>query len=101
MKVWDLRTGASPHCLAAHPGPVVGIDYDKASRILYSASGAIIRAWDLRASNIKPIKTLCSSGIALSGNASVSALQVNITYQIIFYHATKIVHKICNNLFVQ
>lgn len=70
------RTGASPHCLSAHPGPVVGVDYDKTSRILYSASGAIIRAWDLRESNIKPIKTLCSSGLALSGNASISALQV-------------------------
>ncbi|CRL00444.1 CLUMA_CG013706, isoform A [Clunio marinus] len=73
-KVWDLRTGATPHCLSAHPGPVVGVEYDKSSKILFSASGAFIRTWDLRESNIRPIKTLCSSGVALSGSANLSSI---------------------------
>lgn len=75
VKVWDLRTGQTPHCLSLHPGPVVAVEYDKNSRILYSASGAFVRAWDLRESNIKPIKTLSSSGMSLSGTASISTVQ--------------------------
>lgn len=60
--------------LSAHPGPVVGVEYDKSSKILFSASGAFIRTWDLRESNIRPIKTLCSSGVALSGAATLSSI---------------------------
>lgn len=63
-----------PISLSAHPGPVVGVEYDKSSKILFSASGAFVRAWDLRESNIKPIKTLCSSGVALSGAANLSSI---------------------------
>lgn len=33
-----------------------------------------VRAWDLRESNIRPIKTLCSSGVALSGAASLTSI---------------------------
>lgn len=33
-----------------------------------------IRTWDLRESNIRPIKTLCSSGVALSGAASLTSI---------------------------
>lgn len=33
-----------------------------------------IRAWDLRESNVRPIKTLCSSGVALSGAASLTSI---------------------------
>lgn len=53
---------------------VVGVEYDKASKILFTASGAFIRAWDLRESNIRPMKTLCSSGVALSGLANLSSI---------------------------
>lgn len=60
--------------LSAHPGPVVGVEYDKSSKILFSASGAFVRTWDLRESNIRPIKTLCSSGVALSGAATLSSI---------------------------
>lgn len=60
--------------LSSHPGPVVGVEYDKSSKILFSASGAFVRAWDLRESNIRPIKTLCSSGVALSGAATLSSV---------------------------
>lgn len=60
--------------LSAHPGPVVGVEYDKSSKILFTASGAFVRTWDLRESNIRPIKTLCSSGVALSGAATLSSI---------------------------
>lgn len=60
--------------LSAHPGPVVSVEYDTSSKILFTASGAFIRAWDLRDSNIRPIKTLCSSGVALSGAANLSSI---------------------------
>lgn len=60
--------------LSAHPGPVVSVEYDPSHKILFSASGAFIRAWDLRDSNIRPIKTLCSSGVALSGAANLSSI---------------------------
>ncbi|XP_070495238.1 kinesin-like protein KIF21A isoform X4 [Chironomus tepperi] len=73
-KVWDLRQSSTIHCLSAHPGPVVSVEYDKSSKILFSASGPFIRSWDLRESNIRPIKTLCSSGIALSGAASLTSI---------------------------
>ena len=33
-----------------------------------------MRTWDLRESNIRPIKTLCSSGVALSGAATLSSI---------------------------
>jgi WD40 repeat protein len=58
VKVWDLRTGTSSHTLATHPGPVVSVEFDLATNLLFSASGPFIRAWDLRESNIKPVKTL-------------------------------------------
>ncbi|CAH1707311.1 unnamed protein product [Chironomus riparius] len=73
-KVWDLRQSSTIHCLSAHPGPVVSVEYDKSSKVLFSASGPFIRSWDLRESNIRPIKTLCSSGIALSGAASLTSI---------------------------
>jgi WD40 repeat protein len=60
--------------LSAHPGPVVSVEYDKETKILFSASGAFVRAWDLRDSNVRPIKTLCSSGVALSGAANLSSI---------------------------
>jgi kinesin family member 21 len=60
--------------LSAHPVSVVGVEYDKASKILFTASGAFVRAWDLRESNIRPMKTLCSSGVALSGLANLSSI---------------------------
>lgn len=75
VKIWDLVTGSITNCLAAHPGPVIGIEFDQKRNILYSASGAFIRTWDLRASNTKAIKTLCSSGSTMNGNAALSLLQ--------------------------
>ncbi|XP_055600576.1 kinesin-like protein KIF21B isoform X2 [Uranotaenia lowii] len=74
VKVWDLRTGATPHCLTGHLGPVAAVECDRTNNLLFSASGAFIKVWDLRDSNIRPIITLCSSGSILPANASLSDL---------------------------
>lgn len=75
VKIWDLVTGSISHCLSAHPGPVIAVEYDQKRNLLYSASGAFIRVWDLRTSNSNAIKTLCSSGSILNGTAPLSLLQ--------------------------
>ncbi|XP_055713660.1 kinesin-like protein KIF21A isoform X3 [Phlebotomus papatasi] len=75
VKVWDLTTGTSSHCLSAHPGPVIAVEYDSKKNLLFSASGGFIRAWDLRMSTARPVKTLCSSGSTLSGLAALNPLQ--------------------------
>lgn len=75
VKIWDLVTGSISHCLAAHPGPVIAVEYDQKRNLLYSASGAFIRVWDLRTSNSRAIKTLCSSGTTMNGSAPLSLLQ--------------------------
>ncbi|XP_055684227.1 kinesin-like protein KIF21A isoform X1 [Lutzomyia longipalpis] len=75
VKVWDLTTGTSSHCLSAHPGPVIAVEYDSKKHLLFSASAGFIRAWDLRMSTARPVKTLCSSGSTLSGLAVLNPLQ--------------------------
>ncbi|XP_059619317.1 kinesin-like protein KIF21B isoform X1 [Phlebotomus argentipes] len=72
VKVWDMTTGTSSHCLSAHPGPVIAVEYDSKRNLLFSASGGFIRAWDLRMSTARPVKTLCSSGSTLSGLAALN-----------------------------
>uniref|UniRef100_A0A182MZD8 Kinesin motor domain-containing protein n=1 Tax=Anopheles dirus TaxID=7168 RepID=A0A182MZD8_9DIPT len=74
VKVWDLRTSATPHCLTGHLGPVAAVEYDRVNNLLFSASGAFVKVWDLRTSNIKPIITLCSSGTTLPANATLTDL---------------------------
>ncbi|XP_035916365.1 kinesin-like protein KIF21B isoform X3 [Anopheles stephensi] len=74
VKVWDLRTNATPHCLTGHLGPVAAVEYDRVNNLLFSASGAFVKVWDLRSSNIRPIITLCSSGTTLPANANLSDL---------------------------
>ncbi|XP_058815616.1 kinesin-like protein KIF21A isoform X3 [Topomyia yanbarensis] len=74
VKVWDLRSGSTPHCLTGHLGPVASVECDQTNNLLFSASGAFIKVWDLRESNIRPIITLCSSGSILPANASLSDL---------------------------
>uniref|UniRef100_A0A1B0EZ17 Uncharacterized protein n=1 Tax=Lutzomyia longipalpis TaxID=7200 RepID=A0A1B0EZ17_LUTLO len=56
VKVWDLTTGTSSHCLSAHPGPVIAVEYDSKKHLLFSASAGFIRAWDLRMSTARPAK---------------------------------------------
>ncbi|XP_065081255.1 kinesin-like protein KIF21B isoform X2 [Ochlerotatus camptorhynchus] len=74
VKVWDLRSGQTPHCLTGHLGPVAAVECDPTNNLLFSASGAFVKVWDLRDSNIRPIITLCSSGSVLPANASLSDL---------------------------
>lgn len=74
VKIWDLNRSTSSFCLSSHPGPVIGIEHDSKLNVLYAASGAFVRVWDLRTSNVKPIKTLCSSGNTLSGTSILSAV---------------------------
>ncbi|XP_050076489.1 kinesin-like protein KIF21B isoform X2 [Anopheles maculipalpis] len=74
VKVWDLRTNSTPHCLTGHLGPVAAVEYDRVNNLLFSASGAFVKVWDLRSSNIRPIITLCSSGTTLPASANLSDL---------------------------
>ncbi|XP_050086472.1 kinesin-like protein KIF21B isoform X2 [Anopheles aquasalis] len=74
VKVWDLRSSSTPHCLTGHLGPVAAVEYDQTNNLLFSASGAFVKVWDLRNSNVRPIITLCSSGTTLPASASLSDL---------------------------
>lgn len=71
VKIWDLNRNVAVQCLIPHPGPVIGIEHDATMNMLYSASGSFVKIWDLRSG--KSIKTLCSSGITMSGNAALNS----------------------------
>lgn len=71
VRVWDMENTSGPVCLLPHPGPVVAIEYDRASNLLFSACGAFIKVWDIRSGNAKAVKTLTSSGNTMSGTASL------------------------------
>lgn len=70
--MWDLAKGSGPIGLLSHAGPVVAIEHDAKGQLLFSACGAYVRVWDLRSSHTKSVKTLCSSGNTLSGNANLA-----------------------------
>jgi WD40 repeat protein len=78
LKVWDLRRNDNPTCLP-HQAPVVAVEFDPKHRTLFSASGSLIKVWDLRDSNIKPVKTLnCESPITaltLGGSGNLYSAQ--------------------------
>lgn len=69
VRIWDLNKTNGPTALLSHAGPVVAIENDR-NNLLFSACGAFVRCWDLRV-GVKAVKTLCSSGNTLSGNANV------------------------------
>lgn len=75
VRIWDLSKTNGPIGLLSHAGPVVAVEYDRKTNLLFSACGAFVRVWDLRASQTKAVKTLCSSGNTLSGNANLGLLQ--------------------------
>lgn len=75
VRIWDLETTSGPTGLLSHAGPVVAVEYDPKTNLLFSACGAFVRVWDLRSSNSKAIKTLCSSGNAISGTANIGLTQ--------------------------
>lgn len=66
---------SGPTGLLSHAGPCVGIEHDPKFNVLFSACGAFVRVWDLRSSNLRAIKTLCSSGSTLSGTANLGLTQ--------------------------
>lgn len=76
VRVWDLNKMNGPVALLSHAGPVLAIEHDPKSKMLFSACGAYVRVWDLRASHTKAVKTLCSSGTTLSGNANLGLTTV-------------------------
>lgn len=75
MRIWDLGKTSGPIGLLSHAGPVVAIEHDPNGNLLFSACGAFVRVWDLRSSHTKAIKTMCSSGNTMSGNANLSLTQ--------------------------
>lgn len=77
--MWDLNKPNGPTALLSHAGPVVAIEHNRKLNLLFSACGAFVRVWDLRSSNVKAVKTLCSSGNTLSGNANVGLTQAGET----------------------
>lgn len=79
MRIWDLSKTNGPIGLLSHAGPVVAIEHDAKSSLLFSACGAFVRVWDIRSSHTKPVKTLCSSGNTLSGNANLGLSQAGET----------------------
>lgn len=76
MRIWDLSKASGPIGLLSHAGPVVAVEYDRKSNLLFSACGAFIRVWDLRSNNAKPIKTFTSSGNTLPGTTNTGLTQV-------------------------
>lgn len=70
-----MNKANGPIGLLLHAGPAVAIEHDPKSNLLFSACGAFVRVWDLRTSNTKAVKTLCSSGNTLSGNANIGLTQ--------------------------
>lgn len=79
VRIWDLGKASGPIGLLSHAGPVVAIEHDRKSNLLYSACGAFVRVWDVRSSHTKAVKTLCSSGNTLSGNANLGLTQAGET----------------------
>lgn len=79
VRIWNLSKTNGPIGLLSHAGPVVAIEHDRKTNLLFSACGAFVRVWDLRASHTKAVKTLCSSGNTLSGNANLGLTQAGET----------------------
>lgn len=75
MRIWDLGKTNGPIGLLSHAGPVVAVEHDRKTNLLFSACGAFVRVWDLRSSHTKAVKTLCSSGNTLSGTANLGLSQ--------------------------
>lgn len=75
VRIWDLNNSNGPIALLSHAGPVVAVEHDARTDLVFSACGPFVRVWDLRSSHSKAIKTLCSSGNTLPGNVSTGVTQ--------------------------
>lgn len=67
-RIWTIRM--TPSCWT-YAGPVVAVECDSITDLLFSACGPFVRAWDLRSSHSKAIKTLRSSGNMLPGSVNI------------------------------
>ncbi|XP_046635054.1 kinesin-like protein KIF21A isoform X2 [Daphnia pulicaria] len=68
VKVWDLHSGVEIQSLDRHPNNVVAVKYSPETGLVFTASSAYVKVWDLRQSPSRCIKTLSSSGWPASGN---------------------------------
>ena len=68
VKVWDLHSGVEIQSLDRHPNNVVSVKYSPETGLVFTASSAYVKVWDLRQSPSRCIKTLSSSGWPASGN---------------------------------
>lgn len=75
VRIWDLNNSNGPIGLLSHAGPVVAVEHDVKTDLLFSACGPFVRVWDLRSSHSKAIKTLCSSGNILPGSVNIGVTQ--------------------------
>jgi len=68
VKVWDLVSGVEIQSLDRHPNNVVAVKYSPETSLVFTASSAYVKVWDLRQSSSRCIKTLSSSGWPASGS---------------------------------
>lgn len=66
--MWDLHSGVEIQSLERHPNNVVAVKYSPETGLVFTASSAYVKVWDLRQSPSRCIKTLSSSGWPASGN---------------------------------
>lgn len=68
VKVWDLVSGVEIQSLDRHPNNVVAVKYSAETGLVFTASSAYVKVWDVRQSPSRCIKTLSSSGWPASGS---------------------------------
>src|SRR5688500_8961573 len=58
VRIWDVRTGREVRVLGGHETPVGGVSFSSDSRWLTTASGDLIKVWDLSNGNeLRSVKT--------------------------------------------
>uniref|UniRef100_A0A3Q2P050 Kinesin-like protein KIF21B n=1 Tax=Fundulus heteroclitus TaxID=8078 RepID=A0A3Q2P050_FUNHE len=78
-KMWNLVTGQEIATLKGHPNNVVSVKYCPSSGLVFTVSTSYIKVWDIRDS-AKCIRTLTSSGQAVSGDACAGTTTRTITF---------------------
>ncbi|XP_043943205.1 kinesin-like protein KIF21A [Protopterus annectens] len=77
-KVWNLVTGQEIMSLGAHYNNVVSVKYCNYSSLVFTVSTSTIKVWDIRDS-AKCIRTLMSSGQAVTGDACAATANRTVT----------------------
>ncbi|XP_063220986.1 kinesin-like protein KIF21A isoform X2 [Bacillus rossius redtenbacheri] len=73
VKVWDLERGVESGVLHGHPNNVVVVKYSERLNLVFTASSAYVKVWDLRQDSSKCIRTLQSSGMSSTTPISATA----------------------------